>query len=47
MFNIKYIEAVGVMGCNEGFNQYWVYDKWGFVKCYEFSKNKILLKKRI
>lgn len=44
-FKRSYIEGIGVYGCIEGFNPYWVYDKYGFIKSEEISASMVVLRK--
>lgn len=46
-FRRKLIEGVGIYGWNDGFNPYWVYEKYGYRKVDELAENTIVLEKEI
>ena len=47
MFSRNYIEGVGILECNEGFNPYWVYEKYGFKRVSKKSENVLVMGKRL
>jgi len=46
-FSRPYLESIGILGWNDGFNPYWVYDKYGFQKEEELNANTAVLVKAI
>ena len=46
-FHRAVLEGVGVCEWNEGFQPYWVYDKYGFHRCGEFGENHLIMQKRL
>lgn len=46
-FKRKHIEGIGVFEWSEGFNPYWVYDKYGFRRQESIANNMIVMEKKI
>lgn len=46
-FHRKEIEGIGVYEWNDGFNPYWVYEKYGFRKTEQLSENVVVMSKNI
>jgi hypothetical protein len=46
-FSRKKVEGIGVYGCNDGFNPYWVYEKYGFSKKEQKRENVIVMERLI
>lgn len=46
-FHRKKLEGVGIYGWRDGFNPYWVYEKYGFVKSETLSENTVVMRKNI
>lgn len=47
VFYRKEIEGIGIYGWNDGFNPYWVYEKYGFRKVEQLSENVVVMSKTI
>lgn len=47
LFHRRYIEGVGICDWNDGFNPYWVYEKFGFQQVEKLSDNVIVMRKRL
>lgn len=47
LFHRQYIEGVGIYGWNEGFNPYWVYEKYHFKQSEKLADNVIVMSKKI
>ncbi len=47
LFHRKYLEGIGVKGCNDGFNPYWVYQKHGFTESEKLAANTYVMKTKI
>lgn len=47
LFHRKYIEGIGVFGCTDGFDPYWVYDKYNFRQTEKLSENTFVMSKSI
>jgi hypothetical protein len=46
-FSRSYLEGIGILGWNDGFNPYWVFDKYGFQKEEELNANTAVFVKTI
>lgn len=46
-FSAKKIEGVGILGCRDGFNPYWVYEKYGFRSVEQLSKNSFVMQRSL
>ncbi len=42
-FTRKRLEGIGVLGCIDGFNPYWVYEKYGFKRTEKLGENTFVL----
>lgn len=42
-----FIEGIGIYGWRDGFNPYWVYEKYGFEKVRQIDNNSVEMKKEI
>ena len=47
LFHRKQLEGVGIYGWIDGFNPYWVYEKYGFQKAENLSENTVVMSKSI
>lgn len=47
LFHRKHLEGVGIYGWTDGFNPYWIYEKYGFQKTEKLSENTIVMSKSI
>ncbi|RZT02015.1 hypothetical protein [Cuneatibacter caecimuris] len=47
LFHRKVIEGIGIYEWSEGFNPYWVYEKYGFHKVEQLSGSVIVMSKKI
>lgn len=47
LFHRKYIEGIGIYDWLDGFNPYWVYEKFGFRQAEKLSENVIVMSKKI
>lgn len=47
MFRRKQLEGIGIYGWMDGFNPYWVYQKYGFEKTENLSENTVVMSKSI
>ena len=46
-FSRRYIEAIGVYEWNDGFQPYWVYDKYSFKRTDHINENTVVMEKMI
>lgn len=47
LFHRSYIEGIGIYGWRDGFNPYWVYEKYGYSRTEKLSENTIVMAKRL
>lgn len=47
LFHRRQMEGIGIYEWNDGFNPYWVYEKYGFEKSERLSENTVVMSKMI
>ncbi len=47
LFRRRRLEGVGIYGWEDGFNPYWVYEKYGFEKAESLEENTVVFSRRM